>query len=147
MPRSPCFVLTLSGWRRVFLLALAVALFALLAPASAILELKIWVAAWLPYAGAIEESDALRHADKWAHLAIFLILGCLGVHAWRSQGQRRRLVLGLALMACGTELLQHYIPGRSSSAADLFVDLAGLLPGALILFVQRRPPRFNEGRL
>lgn len=138
--------LTLRGWRLLFLVALAVALFALLAPASTILDLKIWVASWLPHAAEFKDSDLLRDADKWVHLAIFLVLGGLGLQAWRRHSQRRQLLIGLLLMACGTELLQHYIPGRSASFADLGVDIVGLLPGMLVLLMQRRPLSLNEGR-
>lgn len=119
------------GWRVLFVLALLAALFGLLAPAGLILELKIWVASWLPWAGQIDRSDVLQHADKWVHAAIFLVLGALGMRAWRLADQRRQLVAGLLLMAIGTEWAQHYIPGRSASLGDFAADLAGLLLGAL----------------
>lgn len=139
-------VSTQGSWRLLFLMALAMALFALLAPASTILDLEIWIASWLPHAAEIDDTVLLSNADKWVHLAIFLVLGGLGLRAWRQHSQRRQLLFGLLLMACGTEFLQHYIPGRSASVADLIADFAGLLPGVLALFMQRRVPRLNEGR-
>lgn len=134
----------MAGWRLLFGLALLAALFALLAPASLVLELKIWVASWLPWASQIDDSGALHHADKWAHLAIFLVLGHLGMRAWRLTGQRRQLLLGLLLMAVGTEWLQHYVPGRSASAGDFAADLAGLLLGALAFARLPNLPSFRQ---
>ncbi|HMN20910.1 MAG TPA: VanZ family protein [Ottowia sp.] len=119
------------AWRLLFLAALAVALLGLLAPASTLLELKVWVSAWLPWAGELDRADALQHADKWVHAAIFLTLALLGLRAWPLARQRRHMLLGLVALAVATEWLQHYIPGRSASLGDFAADLAGLLLGAL----------------
>lgn len=123
---------TLPAWRLLFWLALAMALFALLAPATVILDLKIWVASWWPLALDLEHGDALRHADKGLHTAIFLVLGALGLRAWSNPRQRNALFLGLLAMAFATEGLQAGIPGRSTELGDVLADLAGLLLGGLL---------------
>lgn len=121
--------------RLLFALALGVALAGLLAPASVLLQLKVWIASWLPWTwvAAIDQGVLLGGADKWVHLAIFLVLAGLGVRAWRQGWERQQLFLGLLLMAFVTESLQHFIPGRSASLGDVVADAAGTLLVALAL--------------
>lgn len=137
--RRPAPVRPLANWRLLFLVTLIVSLVGLLSPASTLLELKIWVASWFPWAGAIDPSDSLSHVDKWIHLVIFLGLGVLGVCGWRLDEERRQLFLGLLVMALMTESLQHFIPGRSASLADLAADVAGLSLVALAFLTPRDP--------
>ena len=122
-----------------FLLAFVLSLALLLSPASVVLELKIWLASWLPYAAEIDRSDAFRHSDKWVHLGLFVVLGLLGVRAWRQPGQRTLVWYGLIATAVATECLQHYIPGRSASLGDLAADLLGLARGGTTGLAGRQP--------
>ena len=126
-------------WRLSFLLAFVLSLALLLSPASVVLELKIWLASWLPYAAEIDRSDAFRHSDKWVHLGLFVALGLLGVRAWRQPGQRTLVWYGLIATAVATECLQHYIPGRSASLGDLSADLLGLALGGTTGLAGRQP--------
>jgi len=126
-------------WRTALLLAFALSLALLLAPASAGLALQTWPARWPPYAAEIDRSDAFRHSDKWVHLGLFVVLGLLGVRAWRQPGQRTLVWYGLIATAVATECLQHYIPGRSASLGDLSADLLGLALGGTTGLAGRQP--------
>ena len=122
----------LMDWRPLFWIGLVVSLAFLLAPAESLLDTKIWVSRWLPFADRIDAMNATQHSDKWLHLGIFALLGWLGAQAWRQQPARRRQLLGgLLLVAVATECLQYWVPGRSPSLGDLLADLAGLLLGTL----------------
>lgn len=117
--------------RWLFFLTLTLVLVALLAPAATILDAKIWLASWLPYAREIDASNLTQHADKWAHFTMFALLGLLGLRSWLSLIPIAHVLGGLALLALTTEWLQHYIPGRSASLSDLLADLVGLSLGLL----------------
>lgn len=123
--------------RLLFWLGLLLALVALLAPAQALFDAKIWVASWLPFAAQIDTFDAVRNVDKWVHLGIFAVLCGLGSRAWRP-APWRRLIVGLLCIAILTECLQHHVPGRSASFADLLADLAGLVLAMLMVRVADR---------
>lgn len=77
--------------------------------------------------------------DKLNHVAAFAALGfasCLGYpESWR----RRALVL-CAMVALGglIELLQLYVPGRSSEWGDLLADAIGVGAGTLIALLLLR---------
>lgn len=141
MPNSilgrPPRVMTRTVWRLLFVLSVFAALLGLLAPASMLLELKIWVVSWLPMATEMEQIDALHDIDKWVHLGIFLGLGGLGARAWCQRAERWRILFGLLLMAFVTEALQYFVPGRSASLGDLGADLAGLGLLVVILLLPR----------
>jgi len=127
---------TPTGWR-------AVSLALLLAPAAALLELKVWVAQWLPYAEQLDAANVSQYSDKWVHLGIFSLLSWIGAYAWRQPSMpRTRLLAGLLLMAVATECLQHWVPGRSASVADLLADLAGMALGALAAHALSRSPAY-----
>ena len=56
------------GWKLTFLLALWVTLLLLLLPGGAILDLKIWVASWLPYAQVLGMIGLLGWFSFWIML-------------------------------------------------------------------------------
>lgn len=120
-------------WRLLFWLGFALSLVLLLAPADSLTDARIWLASWLPFAAQLDALDVTHNADKWVHLGLFMLLGGLGRQAWSQPTQRRQLLLGLLCMAIATEWLQHYVPGRSASVADLLADLAGLALASLLL--------------
>lgn len=115
--------------RVLFWLTLALSLVVLLAPAATVLQAKIWLTTWLPYAREIDAADLTRHTDKWVHLSLFALLGLLGLRPWQHSPWRSRTLKGLLLFAVVTECLQYYVPGRSASWADLLTDLLGLALG------------------
>lgn len=132
---------TLVFLRILFGLALLVTLVCLLAPASAVLAAKIWLASWLPMAAVLDAADATAYSDKLVHASLFAVLGGLGVRAWLSQRQRWRVVAGLLLLGVLTEVLQSLIPGRSASVGDWLADALGVGIGVLLLRSVALPPR------
>lgn len=71
--------------------------------------------------------------DKIVHAFMFLSCAALFVRGWRVLRQRWYLVcVMLFLYGMLTELLQHYIPGRSASLGDLVADSVGVGIGVMI---------------
>ena len=122
-----------AGWRLAFLLALWTTMFLLLLPGDAVLSLKVWVASWLPFSQALEQSRLAEDSDKWVHFSLFAVLGTLATQIWQRQRGFISVLLGLVALAAGTEFLQHYIPGRGASGADFAADVVGLALGVLAL--------------
>ena len=102
------------------------------------LAAKVWVASWLPFAQVLDQANFTDHSDKWVHLGLFTLLGTLAARIWWGLGVFKTAVLWLTLLAVGTECLQHFIPGRGASAADLMADVAGLTIGSLLWRALRR---------
>lgn len=72
--------------------------------------------------------------DKLIHFSGFFVLGGLAMLAgWKTSTYR--LVLALIGYAALTEILQHFIPGRSFSVLDWVADSMGLVIAALIVSV------------
>jgi VanZ family protein len=127
------------GWRAAFWLAVLVTTLVLLLPGDAVLDTKVWMASWLPYAQVLDQSNVSEYSDKWVHLGLFALLGALAARLWWGQGMFKTAALGLLTLAVGTECLQHFIPGRGASVADLLADVAGLALGsAMWLALQLR---------
>lgn len=129
------------GWRALFALALLATMLMLLAPGDKVLEAKVWVASWLPYAQALEASSLTDHSDKGVHFALFAVLGSLAARIWWGTGAWRVVLLWLVAFGAGTECLQAFIPGRGASVADFLADMLGLTLGAVLLgaMVLQRP--------
>ena len=126
------------GWKLTFLLALWVTLLLLLLPGGAILDLKIWVASWLPYAQVLENSGLTDNSDKWVHFSLFAVLGALTARIWLGQRAHNAALLGLVALAIGTECIQHFIPGRSASLGDFAIDIVGLAAGSIVMQMRER---------
>lgn len=127
-------------WHVLFWFACWATLVLLLAPAATLLEARIWLATWLPFAAQLDALDVTRNTDKWIHLGLFVLLCALGRQAWRQPAQRRPLLLGLLAMAGATEGLQHFVPGRSASLGDLLADVAGLALASVLVRSRRDWP-------
>lgn len=126
-------------WKVAFVLALLFTIAMLCAPGSAVLSLKVWVASWLPFAQMLDQANVSEHSDKWVHLSLFSFLGTLAARIWGAQAVFKAVMLWLLGLAVVTEGLQHYIPGRDASVADLLADALGLAMGsAALLVLQRR---------
>ncbi len=126
------------GWKLTFLLALWVTLLLLLLPGGAILDLKIWVASWLPYAQVLEDSGLTDNSDKWMHFSLFAVLGALAARIWWGHRAHNAALLGLVALAIGTECIQHFIPGRSASFGDFAIDIVGLAAGSIAMQMRER---------
>lgn len=128
-------------WKALFAASVLLALWLLLLPGDVLLEAKVWLASWLPYAQDLEQSNITDHTDKWVHLSLFTLLGGLATRIWWGGALFRPMMWGLFAMAVGTECLQHFIPGRGASWADLMADAAGLVVG--VVFWRSLLPRYG----
>ena len=72
--------------------------------------------------------------DKLIHFSAFFVLAVLATLGWRSGGATSRILLLLGY-AAATELLQHFIPGRSFSLLDWLADGLGTV-SAVVLSLQ-----------
>lgn len=94
--------------------------------------LLAWLTAYVPGLGWLFEG-LLR---KLAHFLEFAALGgaiCLDCRSWNVRLDCTMLltVLGCFLTACVDETIQLFVPGRSSSVVDVWIDGAGGLTGLL----------------
>lgn len=119
-------------WKALFGASVLLTLWLLLLPGDLLLAAKVWMASWLPYAQELDQSNIAEHTDKWVHIALFALMGGLATRAWWGHPAFRTTMLGLLAMAVGTECLQHFIPGRGASLADLMADGAGVVTGVVL---------------
>jgi sortase A len=93
----------------------------------------------LVFLGAIAPlpREMLVLGDKALHFLVFAGLAWIGVRA--SACQRSRLVMTLAAMSAGSELIQAvWSATRSSSIVDVLVSVAGAAAGALVADLRGR---------
>lgn len=87
--------------------------------------------------------------DKVAHFILFLVWSFL-VYMARSRSLKfdYKAVLFVALVAAAiafvTELIQGYMPNRSSDAEDLFFDLLGMLVGIPLGYFSKKELSYTE---
>lgn len=85
-----------------------------------------------------EGTDKVVHFFEYGILAILFSRG-LGNDRWR-----RGVLIGLFVVLVGLavavldELYQSLVPGRDSSPADFLADVAGVVTGALVMYVRWR---------
>ena len=65
--------------------------------------------------------------DKVEHAGVFFILSLLLNRASATRGHRLRNVVVLSLFGVVIELIQHFIPHRSTSLNDALANIAGIL--------------------
>lgn len=109
----------------------------------------IWVGAWLGWMALIALSSHIpgdqvgrlpfEGADKAVHIAVYFVLGVLGVGAVaRLQRHWPRPLLGSAALVVGAlfgaadEYHQSFVPGRQQSMEDWLTDLLGLALAVII---------------
>ena len=69
--------------------------------------------------------------DKLIHFSGFFMLGGLAIFSgWALS--KTKLVFGLMAYAALTEILQHFIPGRSFSVLDWVADSVGVICAVII---------------
>ena len=62
--------------------------------------------------------------------SVLLIAGKREGFLWMTLENHLRVALTVSgIMAVGTEVLQHYIPGRTMTLSDLIADVLGVLAG------------------
>lgn len=78
--------------------------------------------------------------DKANHALAFATMALVAWRGWPAQGFAR---VAAALLGYGVliELVQAFVPGRSSEAADVLADAAGLLIAWALSRLFRRRPR------
>lgn len=72
-------------------------------------------------------------ADKWAHLAAYVVLAILVDFSWPDRGFDLSKWAGLLGYGIAIELLQGQIPNRMLSIADLTANTAGIALYAFLL--------------
>ena len=97
-----------------------------------LLGLALAIVTWLALTPQPVQLPQLSHADKWAHLATFMVLAFLADASWPERGfdppkWGLLLAYGLAI-----ELIQLPISHRFFSLADLVADAAGIALYALV---------------
>ncbi len=104
-------------------------------PGSWIEALQSYINVWPP-----SESESTDFPiDKVVHAFLFSLCAALFIRGWNNLRQRWYLVCALLLLyGLVTELIQRYIPGRSSSFGDLLADGAGIGFGVGIALVYLR---------
>lgn len=82
--------------------------------------------------------------DKLYHIGSFVVLAALAVLAWRSASTKILAVI-LLLYGALTEILQHFIVGRSFSVADWLADSLGIIIGLFVsLYLLKRTKLFTK---
>jgi VanZ family protein len=72
-----------------------------------------------------------------AHFVLFCAIAAVPVYGRGPKAVGAAVLLGL-LLAVGTELLQHWVPGRYPTVRDVLIDLAGALAGCALQVRVRR---------
>lgn len=79
------------------------------------------------------------HSDKVMHGVAYAVLGLLSLYGARARaggltrGAKLEAALVAVLWGVSDEVHQHFVPGRSTSAADLAADASGALFGVLVV--------------
>lgn len=81
--------------------------------------------------------------DKLYHMVSFAILAGLAILAWRNFSSRT-IIITLICYAALTEILQHFIPGRSFSVLDWLADGLGVAIATLITVYLLKHFRFLD---
>jgi VanZ family protein len=110
-------------------LLLTVTLLAVLLPADAIAALNEVVTSVIGHEPPA--STAGIPSDKIVHFAMFFSLGAVLVLA-RPDLSMLRILSELSALGAATEILQSYVPGRSTSLEDLLADALGATVGMIL---------------
>lgn len=96
-----------------------------------------WTAALLSpqpveLAKRILPEDSLFSSFKTAHITCYAMMAVLGGWLGVPPAGRWLLLFFLSSHAFGTEFLQQFVPGRTASFFDVFIDHVGLLIGLVL---------------
>ena len=89
----------------------------------------------IPAALLFENSDKVLHAIAYCALAVLALVGAQARRGALSRGASLEATLIAFLYGVSDELHQGFVPGRSSSVADLAADVAGGALGAYVVGV------------
>jgi VanZ family protein len=110
---------------------------------------KTYAGEIVEYGGsAFGELAAGLQAQKWlsiditkvAHFLLFALLGGL-LYARRGRGAVWPTLIDIGMLACGSELMQLFIDGRSGLAGDVLLDLSGAVCAMLPMRLAARRDR------
>lgn len=121
--------------RITLLLVLAAVLAALLVPNTTLASLR----SAYPWLG--ELGSRLDSLSPWGvDLDHLLAFGALGVATGLAlpTARLRQVAVGMLALACATELLQVWVPGRTARLADVVGDVAGGLAGWACIWLLRQ---------
>lgn len=127
------------GWitcaaRILLATALGVVIVAVLLPNTWLAELRVQ---WHWFSEAINRVEALWPAVDMVHVVMFGGVGALlalALPAWRLG----RLLLALVALACATEFVQIWVPGRTASIGEAVLDVAAGAAGLMLIVGLRR---------
>lgn len=80
------------------------------------------------------EDDTGFSFDVLGHFLLFFLLS---LSALTGYANRRIVGLAIVLLATGTELIQSWIPDRTTSVVDLMLDMSGLSLAVLLCLCRR----------
>lgn len=81
--------------------------------------------------------------DKLYHMVSFAVLAGLAILAWRNYSSRA-IAIALIGYAALTEILQHFIPGRSFEVLDWLADGLGVVIAILVTVYLLKHLRFLD---
>jgi VanZ family protein len=80
-----------------------------------------------------------HYVRKLAHFSEYALLGFMLVLAIRIAPLMKSKFLNFIIIMIGIpltdELLQHFVPGRTTAFLDSFIDMAGILAGSFVAYV------------
>ena len=97
-----------------------------------------------PGAGGTNFLSVLYHFFAFFFLSAFLLIALV-------KGREKYLIFILAIFIAivygiSDEFHQYFVPGRSSSVGDVFVDTAGIMMASLIYFVRLKVGNFINSK-
>ncbi len=99
-----------------------------------LLGLALLIATWAALTPQPVALPAIPLADKWTHLATYLVLAFLVDGSWPERGFDAPKWLALLLYGVAIELIQSQIPNRFFSPADVVANAAGIALYGLLVF-------------
>jgi VanZ family protein len=97
------------------------------------LGLALVITTWLSLAPEPAPLPGVSHADKWAHLAAYVVLAYLVDASWPERPFDPSKWLALMLYGLAIEMVQSQLPQRMFSVADLLANAAGIAFYAVLL--------------
>ena len=110
--------------------------------------LWVWIASvatviYLSLSPRLEIPYDFINADKIVHLLSYLWLAALPFFAFQVPKTALAGALCMVPLGAGLEFVQHYVPGRCFSVADMVANCLGVMMG---IWLARSAKRFHFGR-
>ncbi len=97
-------------------------------------------ACWLAWVSLTPLTTVTHVSDKLVHVAVYAVFMLLATPFTATGSDRRLALLAVAvfLYGVGLEAGQSLVPGRDSSALDIFANGVGVALAACVLLLMRR---------